>query len=29
MAQFSFIPSAEVSELAEDVRQILEELAAR
>ena len=28
MAQFSFIPSTEVSDLAEDVRQIFEELAA-
>jgi HSP20 family protein len=28
MAQFSFIPSAEVSELAEDIREIFEELAA-
>ena len=28
MAQFSFIPSAEVSDLAEDIRQIFEELAA-
>ena len=27
MAQFSFIPSAEVSDLAEDVREIFEELA--
>jgi HSP20 family protein len=28
MAQFSFIPSAEVSDLAEDIREIFEELAA-
>ena len=28
MAQFSFIPSGEVSDLAEDVREIFEELAA-
>ena len=28
MAQFSFIPSAEVGDLAEDIRQIFEELAA-
>ncbi len=28
MPQFSFIPSAEVSDLAEDIRQIFEELAA-
>ena len=27
MAQFSFIPSAEVSDLAEDIREIFEELA--